>query len=1138
MRSVGAVIFISLGWLGWPAHAELTPLVALVPHVPPPLQAMAVTPRAETGQLSPLGAAQASVTFSISSLQPWGVAEISPTSLLQAMQPAAILHEKPLALLQAAAPERPQPLIAHQPALPQTTVALRQLAPAAASANTELARLAEPLPATPPNLLAMAQPARPAHALIAMQGNAAPVPKRLLAMAALPAPPAGPLQRMGPAPAAGAAVLISLNSAIPSAVAAAVSGANRTTNGWAQVVAPQGIITPLQAVAAAQQTLQPPEVAASPAFANPYAWATPLKGETEAAEGEIFLAYLLDNQPLGDANDLLSARQDAEGRVYLPLQAVANSLGFPIRVDALAGRAAGWLMTPTRTLVLDTNAGTVALNGQTREISASSILREGTDLFIAAEELSRWLPVNFRVELSELALYAASTERLPMATRLARQRQWASRNPQRMAFDGPRHVLENPRFGWPDLRLNLGASVGNRVEGIPTTFGVQGRGPLGGMESFINLGFTQGGLNEEGLTDASWRLAQRQPSATLGEGLLGPLAGRSLELGDVAIASAPLLLNRTTGVGVAFSNAPNSFVNNLNDFVLQGEASPGWDVEVYRNGSLTTFGTVGANGRYRFENLNLSSGLNDFKVVLYGPYGEREERTASFRVGQGLVGSGEVVYSVGALATSGQLIPTASAEAPQGGGTVVLNSTLGLTDWLALNTGVAAGPLGAGTAPEAGATVGLRVSTGPLFTELDYAMLDDGSTGYSGRTSLRVLDDVDLSAFITKLASGTTDTTQASRIYGFGVADSIRLTERGTPFRYGFGFSRNEYLNAAPIDRFSANQAWQLGRVNFNNTLGLQRSNERTRFEPGTLEFSTRVANLPLRGGLTYQLEGEDFITSAGLSTQVRLGDDAAENILSLGVRVEPAAGSGGATAGLQTRVGPVSVGLNTSYNSNQTFQAGVNLGLALASAGDRLAYTVADPSREGFGFASADVLLFADDNANGRRDAGEETIAGATVANLRSAKLQTTNAAGVARFTDLLPNTDTAIQIQEDSLPDLYLRPTSAIHILQARNGFGGTVALPLQRLGEVGGQLVGVPAAQLEQVRLWLANAAGATVQETSTDDTGFFNFAPVLLGTYTLNAQAKGGAVVSVPINLSRNNNVLPEIMLRLPPPLPSP
>ncbi|MCA3244073.1 MAG: hypothetical protein INF43_02050, partial [Alphaproteobacteria bacterium] len=772
----------------------------------------------------------------------------------------------------------------------------------------------------------------------------------------------------------------------------------------------------------------------------------------------------------------------------------------------------------------------VRINGVEQQLPAGAVQSETNELFVAADVINGWFPVQFRVEMAELALYAASTEELPMAARLARQRLWASRARGPALAGAPRHPLTSPQFSWPDLRLNYGLSGGNRLGELAQSYGVQARGALLGMDSFLNLGFADGGYGEQGLTSANFRMVQRAPSNTLGAEWLGSLAGRSLELGDVALPFLPLLANRTTGAGATFTNAPENFVSGLKDFALQGDAPVGWDVEVYRNGSLSTFGTVGADGRYRFDNLTLSSGMNDFRIVLYGPQGQRDERFQSFRVGPGLVGSGELVYQVGALASSAPLIRAAGSLQPQGGSTVVLNTTYGLTDKLALTAGVASGPLGGANRQNAGANVGFRASMGNSFHQADYALLADGTTGYSARSTWRVLDDIDLGAFITRQASGTLNVTQAERIYGVDFADTVHLG--GMPLRYGLAYSETRYGNQPRTERLLATQNWQLGKVNFNNSMGLRRTKDELTPEAGNLEFATRVAGLPLRGNVGYQLEGDDVITAVGLGTQVRLGDD--NSVLSLAANVRPAAGQGGVAAGLQRSVGPLTVALNSSYNSNQTFQAGVNLGLALASAGDAPRWKLADARTEGFGYATADVLLFVDENNNGVRDAGEPPVPEAKLANLRTANTQTTNAQGVARFGDLLPNTEVGIQIDEESLPDLYLRPRNVTHVLQTRTGYGGVVQLPLQRLGELGGQVLGVAAANYRNVSLWLTDAKGQELQRTGTDEGGNFNFQPLVLGRYTLHAQLKGGVAVAVPVSLSKANQVLDNVTVRLPTP----
>src|SRR5690606_9891307 len=127
--------------------------------------------------------------------------------------------------------------------------------------------------------------------------------------------------------------------------------------------------------------------------------------------------------------------------------------------------------------------------------------------------------------------------------------------------------------------------------------------------------------NEEKLTNV--RATYKQES--LEPELLGPLAARKYELGDVNSVNFPLSQFNSFGTGARVTN-----VHPLRSYLrpeteITGDAFPGWDVELYRNNALVSFQRVGDDGIYRFENVELFLNDNNFRVVMYGPQGERRE---------------------------------------------------------------------------------------------------------------------------------------------------------------------------------------------------------------------------------------------------------------------------------------------------------------------------------------------------------------------------------------------------------------------------------------------------------------------------------------------------------------------------------
>ncbi|WP_336139820.1 hypothetical protein, partial [Klebsiella pneumoniae] len=71
--------------------------------------------------------------------------------------------------------------------------------------------------------------------------------------------------------------------------------------------------------------------------------------------------------------------------------------------------------------------------------------------------------------------------------------------------------------------------------------------------------------------------------------------------------------------------------------------------ELYRNNVLIDTATTPQDGQYRFLNIPVEFGLNVFRVVLYGPQGQRREVIRQISVGDGRLSPGEFRYGFGTV---------------------------------------------------------------------------------------------------------------------------------------------------------------------------------------------------------------------------------------------------------------------------------------------------------------------------------------------------------------------------------------------------------------------------------------------------------------------------------------------------------
>lgn len=162
------------------------------------------------------------------------------------------------------------------------------------------------------------------------------------------------------------------------------------------------------------------------------------------------------------------------------------------------------------------------------------------------------------------------------------------------------------------------------------------------------------------------------------------------QAGDITSTGNNLFYNGVSGRGAVFSSFKDLVVSADKTIDITGPMPAGWDAELYLNNQLIGFRQSGFDGRYEFKNIPVNYGLNDFKVVLYGPYGEVREEPRRFYSGTSPVRAGEFGYDISAQQPHRFIINDNYSISPPSD-KIVANSMFyyGMTDRLTLIGGVA-----------------------------------------------------------------------------------------------------------------------------------------------------------------------------------------------------------------------------------------------------------------------------------------------------------------------------------------------------------------------------------------------------------------------------------------------------------------
>lgn len=333
---------------------------------------------------------------------------------------------------------------------------------------------------------------------------------------------------------------------------------------------------------------------------------------------------------------------DVGPNTLLPLGELARLLSIAIQTQPAAGIATGFILTEERGFSLNLPAARVTLAGVTESFDPALVLIEPDDLYVSITLLERWLPVELDVERARLVLRVHPLEQLPLQARLKRENV-AERMGARAIGDDSRYPPVDLPYRWwspPFIDQSLSSEYrkNDDIAQFNSRYTAHATGDLLGMESSIYF--------SEDTQDSSYNfratLGRHDPDA----GLLGPLHARTYQFGSLTTPSVENISFGMTGLGVNVSNRPLTRPAQFDRQTFAGDLASGWDVELFYNDTLVSFQQPDAEGQYRFEDLPLGYGRNDFKLVFHGPMGQTRVEQYSYSLAESMVQPGEFEYNL------------------------------------------------------------------------------------------------------------------------------------------------------------------------------------------------------------------------------------------------------------------------------------------------------------------------------------------------------------------------------------------------------------------------------------------------------------------------------------------------------------
>jgi len=886
---------------------------------------------------------------------------------------------------------------------------------------------------------------------------------------------------------AGAAAVSGVLLALPSGVALAAPGP-------APVPAPNP--APPQTVSPASQ---PAPAATQPGQpGQPGAASTPLLNE----DNELILEIRTQHREL---TDTITAHGLRSG-IWLPLGDVARFLDLPISISDDGNYANGWYLSPSRTISINLRSGVLNQGGKEAPLPRSDFVAYNGEMWVRADRLQDMLPIRIQTDLRAQTVVVRTLEPFPFEQRAARE---ALRDrlasignhapaPSYPRLPTPYHLIDAP-IAEAELRVTGAQGVAAHVE-----TDLRAAGDI----LFMTGRFYASLSSISGVVAARAELGRRDPEAHL----LGPLRATEFELGDVATEAMPVGLRGVAGRGVTITNEPLEHASVFERIDFRGPLPAGFEVELYRNDTLIGSTNTPINGDYEFLQVPVDFGLNVFRLVFYGPQGERREEVRRITVGDGRLAKGAFTYNVFAVQKDRALInatpPGFQPSVDYGDWREGFSLQYGLTSAVTMVGSGALYQTSPGGVEQSRwlVSTGLRSGIAGWATKLDVSLGSGGATAIEEGLAGKVLGASVIAAHA-DYAHGFVDEVRSpsslplTSMTQFDLSRTVNLGLHSVPL--ALSWLHLVYADGQVTDTASFRQTVSVGRVMMANVInyidsaapGLPTSHT----TQGTFDLSTFAgSHTQYRAEATYGLGPHPVLI--GVGGEVAHDIDARTTVRA---SLSETFTNHQTTVGLSgtRKFGPLALSLDSTWTPN-THAFAFNLRLGFSFGRDPLSgrMFVARPGLSGSGAAA--VRAFSDLNGNGQYDPGEPVLG--NVSYLTGSQHVTSGASGIAVLTGTGDGTRTAIRIDGTSLPDIAMAASRPGVEVVARPGRIPVVDFAVEQLSDIEATAVYADGSRKRGVAgliLELTDAHGRRIARARSESDGFTLIEQIRPGDYLI-------------------------------------
>jgi len=806
--------------------------------------------------------------------------------------------------------------------------------------------------------------------------------------------------------------------------------------------------------------------------------------------------------------------------LFLPLGEFSRLLEFGIHVDVKAGTASGTAARPTQPFLLDIASGSVRVSGYALRYDAAKVVIMPDDIYVESGLVAEWFSMHINANRFSAAIEIKPFRPIPLQERIAREQGGSNTWGYGVYKDSgyPRRYFPYHLLDGASIDITLSSSYVSHPEHpstpVASTYNSCITGDLLWMNAAVDIsGQISGGSPSQGpIENGNIKLERSDPDG----GLLGPLAATNFAVGDLSASSLPLIGAASSGPGLVVSSYPVQ-QNQLFDLVtLHGYLAPGWDVQLFRNGSLLDYRPSTPEERYEFIDIPLHYGLNELELVFNGPQGDGKRETHLYRVGTNMMEPGHWAYQAAISVPSRQSVfkERQGIVLSDPGVMATWRSTYGISKWLTMSQYLASSRMDGARHNYFGS--GLSGYLSGLQIDTDLAFDSGRSVGARQAGFMTEIAGLSLSGRYSDLDRAWVNTSGQT---GYTKRIEGRLGGLRVPFfrsssTYSVGYGKSLYTGG------QGSELWDI--TGYLSSYGIQHTHhlymnrqlsgqEAMSSTYGASSFTWLGQRLSLSGNFQYQFIPESMLSSFNVTDRLEITDDM---LLSNSYSYDFQSHSW-RTGLTLSRLEPFgAISFSGTYSKSGEWRAGFDFAMNF-SRDPRLGEWHNNGTRMSQA-GGVSALAYIDKNMNRQRDEGEACISDAGFFVNTHNHPGRTDSSGTAFLQNLQANVPNDITLAAATLTDFSWIPADRGYRVVPRPGMPGMLDFPVWVTGEISGIVYrdnGESKQYASGILVEVLDMDGKQLSKTITEYDGFYVISKLPVGPIRVRVSPEQAARLEV-------------------------